>query len=199
MLRNLLKLILIGDSQVGKTKLLIRFTDGVFSPESMTTIGVDFKEKPAMVHGTSWRLQIWDTAGQERFKTITESYYRRANGALIVFDLTSLDSFNNVDNWLESLSRAHDSSPPAVLVGNKCDLTHQVSFESAQELAKRHKLQLFMTSALTGEGISEAFQTLAELIVDRNPANAVQSAETSPVVSLRDDSKEKKTGKKGCC
>jgi Ras-related protein Rab-1A len=195
MFRNLLKVILIGDTEVGKTKLLLRFTDGTFTPESMTTIGVDFKEKAISIQGAPWRLQIWDTAGQERFKTITQSYYRRARGALVVFDLSQIDTFNNVENWLNSLTQINETAVPVILIGNKCDLVAQVSEQQIQDLTNRHKLTFFKTSALTGEGINEAFQLLTERIVTQTPI-VTESKEESPASVTLEKEKKKK---KGCC
>jgi small GTP-binding protein len=180
MFQNVLKVIVIGDSQVGKTKLAIRFADGVYTAESMTTIGVDFKDKTVNLDGTVYKLQIWDTAGQEKFRTITESYYRRARGALIVYDVSNLDSFQNAEIWFDSLFKVHQNTIPVLLVGNKCDLPHLVPDNDARVLAEKHHVDLFFTSAKTGDGIDETFEKLARLVIEHADSAPPEIASTGP-------------------
>ncbi|KAF8404299.1 hypothetical protein HHK36_009182 [Tetracentron sinense] len=118
----LFKLLIIGDSSVGKSCLLLRFADDSYVDSYISTIGVDFKIRTVELDGKTIKLQIWDTAGQERFRTITSSYYRGAHGIIIVYDVTEMESFNNVKQWLNEIDRYANDSVCKLLVGNKCDL-----------------------------------------------------------------------------
>ena len=118
----LFKVLLIGNSGVGKSSLLVRFADDVFTDNFMPTIGVDFKIKTLMVDDKSAKLQIWDTAGQERFKTITSSYFKGAHGVLVTYDITDRESFNAIQKWMGEVEKHASDSIACILVGNKCDL-----------------------------------------------------------------------------
>jgi len=163
-----LKLLIIGESSVGKSSLLLRFTDDAFDPEQAATIGVDFKVKTINVNGDKIKLAIWDTAGQERFRTLTPSYYRGGQGAILVYDVTNRDSFQKVDNWLnelETYSTNHDLIK--MLVGNKCDMLDErvVSKEEGMKCARKHHMMFIEASAKTREGVACAFEELVEKII----------------------------------
>eukprot|EP01135_Chromosphaera_perkinsii_P007098 Nk52_evm1s692 gene=Nk52_evmTU1s692 len=159
----LLKLLLIGDSGVGKTNILTRFAENKFADNYITTIGVDFKVKTVEIDGNPVKLQIWDTAGQERFRTITTTYYRGTHGVMVVYDVTNGDSFSNVKLWLSELKKNCDSS--VILVGNKDDDKSMkvVDSETALGFAQSLGIDLFETSAKQNTNISEAFKHLAQL------------------------------------
>ena len=162
-----LKLLLIGDSAVGKTSLLLRYMNDSFSTTFVTTIGIDFKVKTMSLDAQPVRLQIWDTAGQERFRTITTSYFRGAQGILLCFDLTNRATFESCGSWVrqvaEHCSSAGSGSDVAlVLVGTKADADRlQVSEVEAQALAAQHGMRFFATSAKFNSNVSEAFDALA--------------------------------------
>ena len=128
----LFKLLLIGDSGVGKSCLLLRFADDTYTESYISTIGVDFKIRTIELDGKTIKLQIWDTAGQERFRTITSSYYRGAHGIIVVFDVTDQESFNNVKQWLHEIDRYACANVKKLLVGNKCDLASKRAVPTEQ-------------------------------------------------------------------
>jgi len=162
-----LKLLIIGESGVGKSSLLLRFTDDTFDPEQAATIGVDFKVKTLSVEGNKAKLAIWDTAGQERFRTLTPSYYRGAQGVILVYDVTTRSSFLRLDAWLselETFSTRHDIVK--MLIGNKIDCEgREVSLEDGMKFARRHSMLFIEASAKTKEGVMIAFEELVEKII----------------------------------
>lgn len=162
----LFKLLLIGNSGVGKSCLLLRFSDDTYSNDYISTIGVDFKIKTVELEGKTVKLQIWDTAGQERFRTITSSYYRGSHGIIIVYDITDQESFNGVKMWLQEIDRYATSTVLKLLVGNKCDLTDKrvVEFDVAKEFAEANNMPFLETSALDSTNVEEAFLTMAKQI-----------------------------------
>merc|ERR1719158_1534615 len=159
----LFKLLLIGDSGVGKSCLLLRFADDTYTESYISTIGVDFKIKTIKDEGKTIKLQIWDTAGQERFRTITSSYYRGAHGIIVVFDTTDLESFNNVKQWLQEIDRYAAEGVNKLLVGNKADLASQrkVDYNAAQDFAQEYGLTYIETSAKVGQNVEQTFKTMA--------------------------------------
>jgi len=163
----LYKLLLIGDSGVGKSCILLRFADNAFTETFISTIGVDFKIKTIEVEGKRVKLQIWDTAGQERFQTITTSYYRGAHGLIIVFDVTNKASFDNIKKWLEDVERNASQNIVKLLVGNKTDLEHKrvVDYHTAKALADRLNIDYLETSAKNNLNINKAFERLAATIM----------------------------------
>jgi small GTP-binding protein len=164
-----LKVVVVGDSGVGKTCFLIRFVRDLFEEETNSTLGVEFLTKIVQTDEHKIQLQLWGTAGQEIFRSVTRGYYRGAAGALIVFDLTSRDSFASVGKWLQDIRDVARSDVVAVLIGNKSDLTHdrKVSTEEATEFAKAHGLQYFETSAKEGNNVSAAVNACV-VVIEKN-------------------------------
>ncbi|XP_063724702.1 ras-related protein Rab-18A-like [Symsagittifera roscoffensis] len=162
-----LKLLIIGDSGVGKSSLLLRFTDDNFDPDHAATIGVDFKVTTLTVNGNSSKLAIWDTAGQERFRTLTPSYYRGAQGCILVYDVTSRSSFDQLGVWLRELDMySTHSNVVKMLVGNKTDKSdREVSREEGLNYAKKHSMLFIEASAKTREGVQCAFEELVDKII----------------------------------
>ncbi|KAI7745336.1 hypothetical protein M8C21_033810 [Ambrosia artemisiifolia] len=177
----LFKVVLIGDSGVGKSNLLSRFTRNEFCLESKSTIGVEFATRTLQVEGKTVKAQIWDTAGQERYRAITSAYYRGALGALLVYDVTKPTTFENVKRWLKELRDHADSNIVIMLIGNKTDLKHlrAVGTEDAQTFAETEGLSFIETSALEAVNVEKAFQTiLGEIykIVSKKALAAANSA-----------------------
>ncbi|KAK9704955.1 hypothetical protein RND81_07G022900 [Saponaria officinalis] len=158
----LFKVVLIGDSGVGKSNLLSRFTRNEFCLESKSTIGVEFATRTLQVEGRTVKAQIWDTAGQERYRAITSAYYRGALGALLVYDTTKPTTFDNVSRWLKELRDHADANIVIMLIGNKTDLKHlrAVATEDAQSFAEKEGLSFIETSALEATNVEKAFQTI---------------------------------------
>jgi len=165
----LFKLLLIGDSGVGKSSLLLRFADNTFTESFISTIGVDFKIRTLEIDGNTVKLQIWDTAGQERFRTITSSYYRGAHGIIVVYDVTNPETFNNVQKWLQEIERYACETVHKLLVGNKCDLVSErkVSSDDAREFADQLNLVFLETSAKDSTNVEEAFSKMARSIKEK--------------------------------
>ncbi|TKX19564.1 putative mitochondrial escape protein [Elsinoe australis] len=164
----LFKLLLIGESGVGKSCLLLQFADQTYTDSYISTIGVDFKIRTIEVDGKRIKLQIWDTAGQERFRTITSSYYRGAHGICIVADVTDANSFDNVKVWNGEVERYASEGVQKLMLGNKCDLADKrvVDYEQGSEEARKHGMQYLETSAKNATNVEQAFVTMAKLIRD---------------------------------
>jgi len=162
-----LKILIIGESSVGKSSLLMRFVDDKFDPDQPATIGVDFKVKTVNVDGNLVKLAIWDTAGQERFRTLTPSYYRGAQGVICVYDVTRRDTFDRLPNWLTEMQTfTNRTDVVKMLVGNKIDQgARQVSREDGIAFARRHAMLFIESSAKTREGVQCAFEELVQKII----------------------------------
>uniref|UniRef100_A0A915PFY3 Ras-related protein Rab-8A n=1 Tax=Setaria digitata TaxID=48799 RepID=A0A915PFY3_9BILA len=160
---SFLQLLLIGDSGVGKTCVLFRFSDDSFNNSFISTIGIDFKIRTIELDGKKIKLQIWDTAGQERFRTITTAYYRGAMGIMLVYDITNEKSFDNIKNWIRNIEEHASSDVDRMIIGNKCDVEErrQVSRERGEQLAIEYGTKFMETSAKANINVEEAFFTLA--------------------------------------
>ncbi|XP_075715928.1 ras-related protein Rab-19 [Rhinoderma darwinii] len=167
----LFKIILIGDSNVGKTCVVQRFQSGVFNDKHQNTIGVDFTVKSMNIDGKKVKVQVWDTAGQERFRTITQSYYRSAHGAIIAYDITQRQTFESVPHWIHEVEKYGASNLMLMLIGNKTDLVEkrQILFEEACTLAEKHGLLAVLeTSAKESRNIDEVFLLMAKELIARH-------------------------------
>jgi len=204
----LFKLVLIGDSGVGKSCLLLRFADDNFTDSYISTIGVDFRFRTITIDKKTVKLQIWDTAGQERFRTITSAYYRGADGIIMVYDVTSAESFDHVEEWLSEVDRYANENTAKLLIGNKADLIDekQVSEETAQKFADKLGIPFLETSAKTATNVDQAFLTMAkELIKAREQAAANGNTNTKGKGTngnsglIVKPTNDPKTGSKECC
>lgn len=204
----LFKVVLIGDSGVGKSNLLSRFTRNEFSLESKSTIGVEFATRSLNVDGKVIKAQIWDTAGQERYRAITSAYYRGAVGALLVYDVTRHSTFENVERWLKELRDHTDPNIVVMLIGNKSDLRHlvAVSTEDGKSFAERESLYFMETSALESTNVDSAFsEVLTQIfhIVSKKAVDAGDDGSASAVpskgekINVNDDVSAVKRA--GCC
>ncbi|BBN03930.1 Ras-related protein Rab-11A [Marchantia polymorpha subsp. ruderalis] len=162
----LFKVVLIGDSAVGKSNLLSRYARNEFHLNSKATIGVEFQTQSMEIDNKEIKAQIWDTAGQERFRAVTSAYYRGAVGALVVYDISRRSTFENVSKWLDELRMHSDASVVTMLVGNKCDLhnARDIPTEEGTALAERESLFFIETSALDATNVNKAFQTVVKEI-----------------------------------
>ncbi|KAJ8956225.1 hypothetical protein NQ318_014956 [Aromia moschata] len=196
---HLFKLLIIGDSGVGKSSLLLRFSDNTFTGSYITTIGVDFKIKTVHINGQKVKLQIWDTAGQERFRTITSTYYRGTHGVIVVYDVTNGESFANVKRWLHEIEQNCDLVNK-VLVGNKNDTPERkvVLTEDAQRFADTMNIQLFETSAKDNINVEEMFMAITRLVLDSKlEMMKRQNVTQNDTVNLKQKNKPGKKNK--CC
>lgn len=163
----LVKLVIIGDTAVGKTNILLRYVNEEYKMSHVTTIGVDFKIKTINVDGIKIKMQIWDTAGQERFKTITETYYKGAAGVVLVYSVTDRKSFNSLENWIKQINESQPESMCKIMVGNKVDCKEserQVTSAEGAALAKKYGVSFIECSAKDNYNISEIFATIGKPI-----------------------------------
>ncbi|KAL2214164.1 small GTP-binding protein [Sarocladium strictum] len=195
----LFKLLLIGDSGVGKSCLLLRFADDTYTESYISTIGVDFKIRTIELDGKTVKLQIWDTAGQERFRTITSSYYRGAHGICVVYDVTDMDSFNNVKQWLQEIDRYATEGVNKLLVGNKSDMSDKkvVEYTVAKEFADSLGIPFLETSAKNASNVEQAFLTMARQIKERMGTTATNN--TKPSVQVGQGQGVGNSSNNSCC
>lgn len=189
----LVKLLLVGESGVGKSCILNRYIDDFFEQSFIATIGIDFKIKTIKIGSKYIKLQIWDTAGQERFRTITSAYYRGAMGALLVYDVTNQQSFDQINNWIKEIDQ-HAQYANYVLIGNKTDKNNRViTSDQGLELANRHNISFYETSAKNNTNIEDVFNDLTSQILDR------LSISTNPDVSPNVNVDTAPRKNKRCC
>jgi small GTP-binding protein len=186
------KVLILGDTTVGKTCILLRFADDSFSAQHITTIGVDFRLKIIDVGGKLIKLQIWDTAGQERFRTITKAYYKGSHGIILTYDITNRESFKNVTHWIKQIETSGVENLVKVLVANKCDLPDRmVTEEEGQKLAQEYGMQFFEASAKNNININETFKALTDEMLKscRGKSNTTKNINNA---NLDSDGKKKK-------
>jgi len=194
----LFKLLLIGDSGVGKTCVLFRFSEDAFNSTFISTIGIDFKIRTIDLDGKKIKLQIWDTAGQERFRTITTAYYRGAMGIMLVYDITNEKSFDNIRNWIRNIEEHAATDVEKMILGNKCDMNdkRQVAMERGQQLGAEYGVRFMETSAKTSVNVEESFISLARDIkkkMDKKLENPNANGDGAKI-KITTDSKPKKPG-----
>ncbi|KAI6179800.1 hypothetical protein M3Y98_00650000 [Aphelenchoides besseyi] len=193
---HLVKIVLIGDSGVGKSNLLSRFTRNEFNIDQKSTIGVEFATRSVQVDGKIIKSQIWDTAGQERYRAITKAYYRGAAGALLVYDITKHQSYENVERWLQELRDYADQNVEVMLVGNKSDLRHlrAVPTEEAAAYAESNHLSFIETSALDSTNVEKAFTCIITEIYRSVQQEQKSLEQSNIIIPTEEEPKQKK-----CC
>ena len=195
------KVLLLGNSNVGKSSLFLRFVDDIWNDTFVPTIGVDFKIKTFDIDNKKIKMQIWDTAGQERFKNIIASYYRGAHGILLIFDVTDKDSFKNLSNWLIEIEKNASKNVLKVLIGNKTDLEEKrvISYNQGKEFADTYGLKYIETSAKKNLNVNEAFETLGRELMAASDDKRITKTKPNKKISVakaQDLTPEKKNG---CC
>ena len=200
----LFKLIIVGDTNVGKTNIMSKYIRDQFNINSKSTIGVEFGTKILTIDNKRIKAQIWDTAGQERYKSITSAYYKGAKGAFIVYDITNKFTFDSVDKWIQDLHSYGDKNMILLLIGNKSDLEdkRQITKEIGEEKAKSFSLGFIETSALSGDNIDQAFdimlkEVLKKYIIENDINNDEFEGGSGKNIELIKKNDDKK--KKGCC
>ena len=201
------KFIIIGDTYVGKSNIIYRFTENKFSDKYQATVNMDFSYKTVTVKDKVCRVQLWDTAGQEQFQSISRGYYKSAVNGIVVYDITNRDTFNNISNWVEQCRRNGPSTISLVLVGNKEDLEEQraITREEGEDFAQRNGMLFFETSAKTGKNIDEMFKNSIEDILKKIKENYYKGKEKECGIEFKDQPSNKTNIKnpqgktKKCC
>lgn len=199
---NSFKIVVVGASAVGKSSIVQRLVQGTFSEDGSTTCGADFYTYQCPVDSDYVKLQIWDTAGQERFRSISKSYFRNAVGAILVYDITNMSSFDQLTEWLNDLQSLCLPNAYILLVGNKADLEsqRQVGAQQIKEFADRHKLETIETSALNGKNVKEAFTRLAFEVSARVKSNQITpNTPAKPFPQAGPFQAQGQDARKGCC
>ena len=199
----LFKIVVIGDSGVGKSCLCNRYTKGFYNDTFITTIGVDFECHTVSVDGKVVKLQIWDTAGQERFLAITNSFYRGAQGIIIVFDVTNWESFENIQKWLKEVEEREPKVPYKLILGNKCDQDSRrvITFDAANEFANKLNIPYLETSAKDAVNVDQAFFNMASEIKTHFITNSLQNSdkETTLPPDLSSSRHKNNNSNTSCC
>ncbi|XP_050355715.1 putative Ras-related protein Rab-33 [Nymphalis io] len=204
--KKVFKIIVLGDSGVGKTCLTYRFCEGQFLDKSEATIGVDFRERTVRIRNEDIKLQLWDTAGQERFrKSMVQHYYRNVHAVVIVYDVTKPETFHSIANWMQEVESHGLTGAPRVLVGNKCDCgtpESRLATTYAQRLADKHGMPLFETSALLDSecnNVESIFMTLAHKLYSKQPLRVLSvEGERGPRLVTLSRQKRNNTSSDGC-
>ncbi len=196
------KILLLGDSAVGKTCFLLRYSDDTFCENHISTIGLDYRFKLVTLENEKIaKLQIWDTAGQDRFRAITKNYYKGANGIVLIYDVTNANTFNNIKAWLSQIKEHANEKVKIVIVGNKIDSeeTRQVSTEQGEALAKEYDLKFFETSAKNNIGVEQCFQFIVNEIYEQSEKTNDRRKSKADGISLDGDGENKGIKKPNCC
>ena len=195
------KVLLLGNSDVGKSSLLLRYVDSVWNDAFVPTIGVDFKVKTLTINEKKVKMQIWDTAGQERFRTVVSTYFRGAHGISLLYDVTNRDSFKNLESWLIEIEKNAKEKVLKILIGNKCDLgeDREITIEEGKAFALRNGMEFMETSAKMNTNVTEAFETLGKLMIEFNSKSNNLTQNRKDTKNLKAGSGKNLKTKKGCC
>ena len=192
------KVLLIGNSDVGKSSLILRYVDQIWNDVFVPTIGVDFKVKSLQIDNKRVKMQIWDPAGQERFRNVISSYFKGAHGILLIYDITARDSFKELENWLGEVERNATPQVLKILIGNKCDLDEQrqITVDEGEAFAARNGMKFIETSAKNNTNVNEAFEALAKIMVESSNKKNVIKVEKK---TIKVDKGADLNAKKKCC
>ena len=195
------KVLLLGNSNVGKSSLFLRFVDDIWNDTFVPTIGVDFKIKTFDIDEKKIKMQIWDTAGQESFKNIIASYYRGAHGILLIYDVTDKDSFKNLSNWLIEIEKNASKNVLKVLIGNKSDLEDKrvITFNQGKDFADAYGLKFIETSAKKNLNVNEAFETLGRELMKASTDNKINNKKENKTLSVTKAQDLNAPQREGCC
>ena len=203
---NICQILIIGDSSVGKTSIITRYTNGTFKEEYLGTVGLDYYTKEEIIDNKTIRVKLWDTAGQERFRSLTQNYFRNAEGVLLTFDLTSNESFDSLKEWINSIKKNMESQNiyiPLVIIGNKLDMEElrEIKKEDAEKFANENNYKYFETSAKTGEGIDNSIRELIILVLKNKGQIDDQKEARANSMQIKEEkkSKDNNENKKKCC
>ena len=190
------KIMVLGESKVGKTSLIKRYTKDQFGGVYLTTVGMDFQDKIIEIEDKKVRLQIWDTAGQERFRNVTKSYFQSSQGLLVVYDITDKDSFENINFWMENVKKNAPENVKLILVGNKCDLANErkVTIEDGENKARNYNIKFFESSAKDGTNVNELFFYLANEIYQDNKLKGNNNSNNGVILRLAPSNNVKRFG-----
>ena len=195
-----IKIMLLGESQIGKTSFIQRYVKNNFNLSYITTVGIDFQLKQIKMNNKSIKLQIWDTAGQERFKNITKSYFHSSDGFIVGYDITSRLSFTNVSTWLKEINDNAPEEIQKILIGNKCDLNErEVTTEEGKKLAEENGMKFFETSAKNDINVKETFESITKDILDVQYKEEGESRNSLVIDRNIEKKKDEEKKKKGCC
>ena len=195
------QILIIGDTSVGKSSLISRYANGTFREEYLATVGLDYCTKNEIINNKTIQIKLWDTAGQERFKALTQNYFRNAEGVLLVYDVTSTDSFDNLKYWISSIKdnmKQQDMNIPLIIIGNKIDMedSREIIKENAEKFAGENNYKYFETSAKTGVGVDDAIRELVNQVLKQTGSDEQKQSRNNSV-QIKDNGGNVK--KKGCC
>ena len=199
------KVVLVGDSFVGKTNIMSKYLKNEFHEDSKATVGVEFGSKQFKIEGHTIKAQIWDTAGQERYKAITSAYYKGAKGAFVVYDITRKGSFESIEKWVNDLTSTADKKLTIVVIGNKCDLEdqRQITKEQGEEKANKLEVAFLETSAFSGENLDKAFEMMMNEIYKKCHEEMLAEGDVDIIEGGQDINLARKNdnseAKKKCC
>ena len=190
------KIMVLGESKVGKTSLIKRYTKDQFGGVYLTTVGMDFQDKIIEIEDKKVRLQVWDTAGQERFRNVTKSYFQSSQGLLVVYDITDKESFEKINFWVDNIKNNAPENAKLILVGNKCDLANErkVSYEEGENYAKNLNIKFFEASAKDGTNVNELFFYLANEIYQDNKLKGNNNSNNGVILRLAPSNNVKRFG-----
>ena len=186
------KIIMIGDSSVGKTTLMRRYIEGIYNQKTLSTIGIELFKKEVSIQNKNYVMKIWDTCGQEKFRAISKNYYNNADGIMLLFDISSHDTFEHLSGWIESINQNISKDTPFIIVANKCDLDHLVTDQEIEEYSTKNKVKVFKTSSKDNINVEEPFLYLGEEIIKKGVYKENKNAVLKDNSSSNEQNKKKK-------